>query len=86
MTYLDEMPDCTALIGTSNLNLAALCDRFQSRLQQFKIKAPTTEELIAFLRKFRLKESAARQTAVGCGGNVRAALLDAQSILESQVV
>ena len=55
MTYLDEMPDCTALIGTSNLNLAALCDRFQSRLQQFKIKAPTTEELIAFLRKFRLK-------------------------------
>jgi replication-associated recombination protein RarA len=83
LTYLDEMPDCTAFIGTSNLELNALVARFQTRLQQFKVEAPDTDSILSFLRQWPLKDFQARQAAVGCAGNVRAALLDAQSFLDA---
>jgi replication-associated recombination protein RarA len=86
LTYLDEMPNCTAFIGTSNLQLSALVARFQTRLQQFKVEPPDTDSILSFLRQWPLKEFQARQAAVGCAGNVRAALLDAQSFLDAAAI
>ena len=83
LTYLDEMPKRNAFIGTSNLDLSQLSERFQSRLQQFKLTAPDTDTLATFLGKWNVPLKIAAQIAVGSGGNVRAALLDAQSMLEA---
>jgi replication-associated recombination protein RarA len=83
LTYLDELPRFTAFIGTSNLQLSQLSERFQTRMQQFKITPPVTSEVIALLSRWSLPAQIINQIAVGCGGNVRAALLDAQNILDA---
>ncbi len=85
LSYLDNMPNCTAFIGTSNLDLRLLVERFQTRLQQFKVTAPETEDINRLLSRWKLGKQFADQIAVGCGGNVRAALLDAQSILDAKL-
>lgn len=84
LSYLDELPPCNAFIGTSNLDLRLLVERFQTRLQQFKVTAPDTDELNALLAQWKLPKQFINEIAVGCGGNVRAALLDAQSILDAK--
>ena len=85
LTYLDRLTPGRGFIGTSNLQLDLLQDRFQTRLQQYKLEAPTDEEiasLIVSLSHDWIKPSEAMQIAVGAGGNVRAALLDAESWLD----
>jgi replication-associated recombination protein RarA len=85
LTYLDELPLQFAFIGTSNLQLDLLVERFQTRLQQFKVTAPQTSELAEFIAKrWKLAKAACNQIAVGSGGNVRAALLDTESMLDAQ--
>ena len=80
LTFLDNLPDGWAFIGTSNLDLGQLVPRLQTRLQHFKVEAPLTSELTKFLRGVaRVPETVASQIAVGSGGNVRAALLDLES-------
>lgn len=84
--YLDRLPAGRAFIGTSNLQLDLLQERFQTRLQQFKVGQPDTEEIARFLvEKFDIGEMEANQIAVGSGGNVRAALADAESLLDCQM-
>jgi len=83
LTFLDEMGPRTAFIGTSNLELSLLAERFQSRLQQFKLAAPDTSALVDFIARWQLPPKLCAQIAVGSGGNVRAALLDAQSVMEA---
>lgn len=86
LSYLDLLPPHRAFIGTSNLQLDMLQDRFQSRMQQFRVLNPTTEELTDWLcKRWKLPLKASEQIAVGSGGNVRAALLDAQSWLDCSV-
>jgi replication-associated recombination protein RarA len=84
LTYLDRMPTGTAFVGTSNLDLRQLAERFQSRLQQFKVEAPATEDINRLLSRWKVSKSHRDQIAVGCGGNVRAALLDTQSIMDAE--
>lgn len=85
LDFLDGMGDSTAFLGTSNLQLMALSERFETRLQQFKVSAPTTEQIAKFLQKnWGFSKAEAMRIAVGSGGNCRAALLDAQSILDVQ--
>lgn len=84
LTYLDRLPPCRAFIGTSNLELDLLQERFQTRLQQFRVEPPSTDEIVALLRSRRIPLNIAQQIAVGSGGNVRAALLDAESYLDAQ--
>ena len=87
LTFLDEMPRNTAFIGTSNLKLSQLTERFQSRLQSFRVDAPSTEEIAGFLiRMWQLTPNSANQIAVGSGGNVRAAFMDAQCSLDDAAV
>ncbi len=76
--FLDRMavPNGIVVIGTSNLNLTQLSERFQSRFQPLRLKAPYTAVLTAFLNRWKLRSNVAKTLAVGCGGNVRAAVLD----------
>ena len=86
LTYLDEMPSQTAFIGTSNLDLRQLVERFQTRMQQFRVKAPEHSEIEKLLQLWKIPKARISEIVVGCGGNVRAALLDAQSIVDVQSV
>jgi DNA polymerase III delta prime subunit len=83
LTYLDRLPPGRAFLGTSNLQLDLLTERFQTRFQAIKLLPPTTEELAAFLSThWAVPTFTASQIAVGSGGCVRAALADLESYLD----
>jgi DNA polymerase III delta prime subunit len=86
LTYLDRLPPGRAFLGTSNLQLDLLAERVQTRLQQLKIEPPSTAQISALLRSKKLPAAMADQLAVGCGGNVRAALLDAETFHDARGV
>jgi replication-associated recombination protein RarA len=85
LTYLDRLPPGRAFLGTSNLQLDLLTERFQTRFQAIKLTPPTTEELASFLSAhWPVPAATASQIAVGSGGCVRAALADLESYLDQQ--
>lgn len=86
LTYLDELGDRIAFIGTSNRKLKDMDEAFQSRLQAWAVPAPQPEDIHAMLKRFGVKKQIIPQLVLGCGGNIRAALLDAQSILDAELV
>jgi hypothetical protein len=84
LSYLDHLPPGRAVIGTSNLQLDLLTERFQTRFQAIKIPTPTTEEIAALLqRHWPVDEPSALRIAVGSGGCVRAALADLETWLDA---
>ncbi|MFQ3578381.1 MAG: hypothetical protein SNJ52_05155, partial [Verrucomicrobiia bacterium] len=84
LTYLDKLPDGRAVIGTSNLQLDLLTERFQTRFQAIKLLPPTTEELAEFLsRRWLIPSAVAMRIAVGSGGCVRAALADLENYFDA---
>lgn len=85
LTYLDELADRVGFIGTSNKKLADMDERFQSRLQQWCVKPPQPEHIHQLVKRYGLRKERIAQVVLGCGGNVRAAMLDAQSILDTQL-
>lgn len=89
LTLLDDMPGRRAFIGTSNQDLEQLTPRFQTRLQQFEVERPTDSEVAEFLRKHwgqSLDATEISQIAEGANGNVRAALLDAQTAFDLKAI
>ena len=83
LSYLDRLPPGRAVIGTSNLQLDLLTERFQTRFQSIKLTAPSTEEIADLLRRhWPVDEATALRIAVGSGGCVRAALADLESWLD----
>jgi len=88
LTYLDRLPPGRAFLGTSNLQLDLLTERFQTRFQSIKLMPPSTEEVTQFLmaRWPAVPVGTARQIAVGCGGCVRAALADLESWLDQSLI
>ena len=83
LTYLDRLPPGRAFLGTSNLQLDLLTERFQTRFQAIKLLPPSTEELAAFITaRWPAAKPIATQIAVGSGGCVRAALADLESWLD----
>jgi replication-associated recombination protein RarA len=85
--YLDKLPPRVCFVGTSNMELDLLQERFQTRLRPFKIMPPETDELTEFLvTQTKLDNFTAGMIAVGSGGNVRAAMLDARNALDAQLV
>jgi hypothetical protein len=77
------MPSDRAFLGTSNLQLDLLTERFQTRFQTWKITAPESDDIAAWLvRRWRTPRKLAEQIAVGSGGCVRAALADLESALD----
>ena len=66
------------LVCTSNNDLGDLQARFQTRFYPYSVANVNTEELAAWLTvRWGIPAVVARQIAFGSGGNVRAALLDA---------
>jgi replication-associated recombination protein RarA len=77
LTYLDRMKPGHAFLGTTNLDLGSLTERFQTRFQSVRLQPPENEVLAAFLAKrWRVPITITRQIAEGANGNVRAALAD----------
>jgi replication-associated recombination protein RarA len=77
LTYLDRMKPGHAFLGTTNLDLGSLTERFQTRFQSVRLQPPENEILAAFLaRRWRVPITITRQIAEGANGNVRAALAD----------
>lgn len=85
LTYLDKLPHGRAFIGTSNLDLSQFTERFQTRFQAIKLEAPESDEIRGFLmQRWEVSESVASMIAVGCGGNVRAALADLETHFDAR--
>jgi hypothetical protein len=51
LTYLDDLPAHNAVIGTSNLSLETLTERFQTRFQLIHLHGPSDDELARWLVK-----------------------------------
>ena len=84
LSYLDRLPPGRAIIGTSNLQLDLLTERFQTRFQSIKLAAPSTEDIATMLRRhWPVDEATSLRIAVGSGGCVRAALADLESWLDA---
>ena len=81
LSLLDSMPPWFAVLATSNQNLSGLAERFQTRFQQFRVASPDSMTIAGFLHHFGLNGECAN-IAEKSKGNVRAALLDAQSVLD----
>jgi putative ATPase len=87
LTYLDKLRPGKAFIGTSNLQLDLLTERFQTRFQAWKITAPEADEIAMWLvRRWKAPKSLAHEIALGCGGCVRAALADLESAYDMGAV
>ena len=77
LTYLDRMRPGHAFLGTTNLDVAGLTERFQTRFQSVRLQPPGNEALAAFLaRRWGAPITITRQIAEGAKGNVRAAMAD----------
>lgn len=86
LSYLDELPRRTAVIGTSNRKVSELTPRLQSRLQAFHVLPPSHDEIKSLVSRWNVGKKNLTNILLGCGGNVRMALLDTQSILDAQNV
>lgn len=87
LTYLDKLRPGRAFIGTSNLQLGLLTERFQTRFQVWKITAPAADEIAAWLvKRWKSPKALAHEIALGCGGCVRAALADLESAYDMGAV
>jgi replication-associated recombination protein RarA len=85
LSYLDRLPPGRAVIGTSNLQLDLLTERFQTRFQSIKLMSPSTDEIAALLRRhWPVDRATAARIAVGSGGCVRAALADLETWLDAE--
>ena len=69
LTYLDRMRPGHAFLGTTNLDVAALTERFQTRFQSVRLQPPENEILAAFLaRRWGAPIGITRQIAAGGHG------------------
>lgn len=84
LSYLDRLPPKRSVIGTSNLQLDLLTERFQTRFQSIKLMSPSTDDIAALLRRhWPVDRATAARIAVGSGGCVRAALADLETWLDA---
>ncbi len=81
LTLLDDLPKRRAVFCTSNLDTDDLTARFQTRFQFWTFAGPTPEEIQVLLASSFPVLSAEKITKISnaCQGNVRQALLDAES-------
>jgi hypothetical protein len=75
LTYLDRMKPGHAFLGTTNLDLGSLSERFQTRFQSVRLQPPDNAALAAFLAR-RWGAPISQMIAEGAAGNVSAAMAD----------
>ena len=72
LTYLDRMPAGHAFLGTTNLDIGNLTERFQTRFQSIRLQPPANEVLAQYLaRRWGAPISITRKVADGAKGNVQ---------------
>jgi hypothetical protein len=77
LTYLGRMKPGDAFLGTTNLDVTSLTERFQTRFQPVRLQPPENEVLAAFLAQcWGAPIGITRQIAAGAMGNVRTAMAD----------
>jgi replication-associated recombination protein RarA len=83
LTMLDTLPDHVAILVTSNKAVDEMEKRFFTRFQAFEIKSPTSDQIRDLLKRWKnLRADAINRIAELCCGNVRHALLEAQTELD----
>jgi len=79
-TRLDRVSPGHAFLGTTNLDLTSLTERFQTRFQSVRLQPPDNKSLATFLARRRGAPPAdspiTRRIAEGAKGNAGAALAD----------
>jgi DNA polymerase III delta prime subunit len=84
LSFMDELPDRYAVIGTSNLDIDQITKRFQSRFQQMEFKPPSAKEVSIGLQGLGVPAKIADAITKHTSGDVRASLLDAQTWIDSK--
>ena len=83
LTLLDDLPNGCAMVCTSNCKLDEFKKRFQTRFKVFELEPPSPEEIRILLSKFLTNQREITTIATFACGNVRQALLDAESALQA---
>lgn len=83
LTLLDELPNATAVVCTSNCKLNEFEKRFQSRFQVIEVGPPSAHDIQKFLSRFVDHNDIVMRIAEFACGNVRQALKDAQGYLQA---
>ena len=81
LTVIDETPKKVVWVLTSNCAVKDFETRFQSRFQVLEFPPVPQADIEAFLKRWPLRENILKQIATFACGNVRQALLDAQTQL-----
>jgi DNA polymerase III delta prime subunit len=74
LLLLDELPDWTAVVCTSNCRREQFEERFVTRFEDYAVSGPTGAELRDWLAQFPAPESALNLATTAAQGNVRHAL------------
>jgi DNA polymerase III delta prime subunit len=83
LQFLDDMPEKTAALLTSNESMSGISGRLQSRTQVIRFDRPSTNDVASFLlRHWPELENDASEIANTNGGDIRASLNDAQMHLD----
>lgn len=83
LTFLDKLPRHRAVLATSNLEIGDLTERFQTRFQHLPCEAPDEKDIAVLLSRFeQLSAEDIERISEDSGGNVRQALLDAQTQID----
>jgi replication-associated recombination protein RarA len=83
LTVLDDLPEHVAVIATSNKQLAGMESRLVSRFQTFELKPVPQDEIRRFLTQWPLTAQSLDRISTFACGNVRLALFEAQTALDS---
>lgn len=77
LTVADQMPKASAILASSNRPLAHFEERFQRRFKVLHTAPVPEPEIATLLRRLGVPDASARQIATLAGGNLGAALEDA---------
>ena len=83
LMVIDDLPPAVAIICTTNAKSDDLKKRFETRFKFYEVTAPEPHEIQALLARFGLAKRDCIQIATFACGNVRAALLDAERLLQA---
>jgi replication-associated recombination protein RarA len=83
LLLMDDLPQGCAIVCTTNRKAEDFRNRFQTRFKYYEVDGPQPHEIQALLAKFGLAKRDCIQIATFACGNVRAALLDAERLLQA---
>jgi replication-associated recombination protein RarA len=85
LTVMDDLPKHVAIVGTSNRKVEDMEKRLVSRFQAFALTGPPQAELRRFLTQWPLTPQALDRISTFACGNVRLALFEAQTALDTAI-